>query len=647
MPDALSIVLMSPGIQGEHTLTTTEQALESLDLTFSQPHERQSHSKPVTASGQAHAVQHYTLKTLNLITEWMDRAWINPDTQVSKWKDSIHLREAREVDLSTHIERNEGARLLPKELIQSAASDEVLSEDQIFSLLGQTLRDSVNPWTRRFIDKLYTAPTTLSPALELFMGALNASATVSSSAPALCLAEEQTVERLARVLGWDSNKVDGLTMPGGSASNVLALQTALGNAFPSFKSSGMFGVASDLVTMHSRTGTAARPLLLTSEQSHYSLEKAALACGMGLNSVVKIKCDDKGRMDVADLRRVLQETATNLDGTRPDMLTGFPFFINATAGTTILGAFDNVTAIVSTCRTFEYRGPQDSEVSTIGSHPIWIHVDGSWGGPVMFSATYSHLLAGVSEVDSMTFNPHKILNITQQCSFALFRNGQSLGVNVTGAKYLFHGSDDGQPSRDFLRRNPGAKTMGCGRRADGFKFYIEWLRVGTTGFDAHLSRGISHAQRLIQLLEDHYSESLELSLATPSSPFLQVCVRPRISSFIRAKLDATLARGAEERHTTVTNLRYKLISHGTHTVHATLRASGKYQVDKAPVHYPEGCGYYIRIVTHPDVPFKVLKGLVDEVDTIGKAFFDQIRVMLTKDSESEQFLWQLISCVDT
>ena len=557
-------------------------------------------STPATSgpppSRAAEEVDHYTRRTLGLVTEWMSRGAADAEAPACRWESSEHLAKARKAGGAAAAE----------------TSTAPLAEDQLFAVLAQTLEDSVNPWTGRFLDKLYAAPTTLSPAIDLLLAALNASPAVSSAAPALCLAEEQTVARLAGLLGWDAGLSDGLTMPGGSASNVLAVQTALGNAFPSFKSGGILGVADDLSTLHGRRGRAARPLLLTSEQSHYSLEKAALACGMGLDSVVKVRCDDRGRMDMSDLQRILAETEANVDGSQPaGTLAGFPFFVNATSGTTILGAFDDLAAVVATCRRSPTR--------------IWVHADCSWGGPVMFSSISRHLMAGVEGVDSLTMNPHKILNITQQCSFALFRDGTSLGVNVTAAKYLFHGAqDDDKPSRAYLCRNPGAKTMGCARRADAFKFYVEWLRAGTSGLEAHLERGIDHARQVIQLLHDVYPASLELSAATPEPVFLQVCMRPRPPPSLLALLDPLLADMAADEQTTPTLLRYRLLSSAAQAVHATLRSVGKYQVDKAPVYYPRGSGYYIRLVTHPNTPFAVFKGLIAEVDGVGRAFFQQL-----------------------
>lgn len=51
----------------------------------------------------------------------------------------------------------------------------------------------------------------------------------------------------------------------------------------------------------------------------------------------------------------------------PSLTQGFvPFFVSATAGTTVYGAFDPLIAISDICR----------------KHGVWMHVDVSASGPV-------------------------------------------------------------------------------------------------------------------------------------------------------------------------------------------------------------------------------------------------------------------------
>lgn len=553
---------------------------------------------PDIKSQDARQVQAYTFKALELITRWIERGEKNPNEPVCKWVDSAHLRQARAA-----------ASAAASKQLQPNLNDIGVDDDAVFKFLEQTLQDSVNPWTRRFLDKLFTAPTTLSPALDMIIGALNVTAAVSSASPALCLAEEESVEALARVLGWDESICDGLTMPGGSASNVLAVQTALGNIFPSFKNDGVTGVSADLQAKR-RRGKAARPLLLTSAQSHYSYEKACLACGLGLSSVVKVPCDDAGRMNPLELSRILDEALTNLDGKIPGAVAGYPFLIGTTSGTTILGAFDDIQAAID-------------EVSKRQAHgKIWVHVDGSWGGPAIFSERSRRFFKGIEQADSFTINPHKVLNVTQQCSFAMFRDGAALAANVTDAKYLFHGTGASPPTREMLRRNPASKTMGCARRPDAFKFYVTWLRSGTQGFGAHVDHGVDHARRVVQMVRT--IETLELAHSMPDVEdlFLNVNFRPYPSDETNKSLMQRLQEPAKTVDVDVDALMDRLRSKATLYVHECLAREGRFLVDRAPLSGPYGSGYYSRLITHPNTSWSIFNAVVLEIDRLGRQFFD-------------------------
>ena len=84
-----------------------------------------------------------------------------------------------------------------------------------------------------------------------------------------------------------------------------------------------------------------------------------------------------------------------------------PFFVNATAGTTVLGSFDPLDAIADVC----------------AKHGLWLHVDGSWGGSVVFNAELkASRLKGVERADTVVITPHKMLGVPMTCSFLIGRD---------------------------------------------------------------------------------------------------------------------------------------------------------------------------------------------------------------------------------
>lgn len=78
--------------------------------------------------------------------------------------------------------------------------------------------------------------------------------------------------------------------------------------------------------------------------------KASHWLGIGTENVFKVKVDSKGCMEPLSLVASIQKSIN--DGKKP-------FFVNATAGTTVLGAFDPIEPIAEICKEFK----------------LWLHVD--------------------------------------------------------------------------------------------------------------------------------------------------------------------------------------------------------------------------------------------------------------------------------
>ena len=170
----------------------------------------------------------------------------------------------------------------------------------------------------------------------------------------------------------DIHDGDGIFCPGGSYANMLAMLCARDKFLPG---SGKVGLnPSDnpfaiirvtlyppvlwMCLMQKGLISYSGPELVsfTSAQSHYSIQRASAALGLGSENVVKVSCDQDGRMIPSELgksldvlfaevkkclylvtyffiyvfvlkaERLLKETIAN---------GKLPFFVNATAGTTV------------------------------------------------------------------------------------------------------------------------------------------------------------------------------------------------------------------------------------------------------------------------------------------------------------------------
>lgn len=92
--------------------------------------------------------------------------------------------------------------------------------------------------------------------------------------------------------------------------------------------------------------------------------------GLGSENVFKINTDAQGKMSIDHLEtEILRAKAES----------AVPFLVSATAGTTVLGAFDPINKIADLC----------------AKYGIWLHVDAAWGGGALMSAKYRCLLNGI------------------------------------------------------------------------------------------------------------------------------------------------------------------------------------------------------------------------------------------------------------
>ncbi|KID79703.1 L-aspartate decarboxylase [Metarhizium brunneum] len=368
----------------------------------------------------------------------------------------------------------------PSELVErlgfSLPQDNGQGKDGLMTTIQDVLRYSVNTWDQGFLDKLTASTNAVGVASELVLAALNTNVHVFRVSPSLTVVEKVTARTLASYFGFEGPHAGGITCQGGSASNLTSLVTARGVLYPDTRLLGCQG--------H-------RFAIFTSAHGHFSVEKAAVTCGMGASSVVCVPVDKAGRMMPAALRSLVLESQAQ---------GKTPLYVNATAGTTVLGAYDPLREIRAVCDEFG----------------MWLHVDGSWGGSVCFSAKQRHKLDGAELADSIAINPQKMLNVPMTCSFLLTGDVRRFhAANSLRAGYLFHGQESDDDVWDLADL-----TLQCGRRGDSLKLALAWVYYGSRGFEQGIDHAFDMAQRLATLVDG--SPGFEL-VSTNPPPCLQVC----------------------------------------------------------------------------------------------------------------------------
>ncbi|XP_067647232.1 cysteine sulfinic acid decarboxylase isoform X2 [Eurosta solidaginis] len=306
--------------------------------------------------------------------------------------------------------------------------------------------------------------------------ALNASAYTYEVAPVFTLMETEIIRTVCQLAGYAEG--DGIFAPGGSISNMYGLVLARYHRYPHIKTAGMYGM---------------RPLtLFTSEESHYSFVKAAHWLGLGADNCVHVKTNERGQMCPNDLEvKILQ---AQKDGSEP-------FFVNATAGSTVLGAFDDFNATADVCEKYG----------------LWLHVDACLGGAALLSYNNRHLLAGLERSNSFAWNPHKSVGAPLQCSLFLTRERDLLThCNSIQVNYLFQ-----QDKFYDVSYDTGNKSVQCGRKIDAFKFWLMLKARGYGSFGRLLDHAIDISKVLIKKIEQRGNEHFRLVL--DDFEYMNVC----------------------------------------------------------------------------------------------------------------------------
>lgn len=367
---------------------------------------------------------------------------------------------------------------------------------KLFEKIDQVLNYSVNTWNPGFLDKLYASNNPIGVVSDLILSVLNTNSHVYTVSPVLSVLENYIGRKYARLFFTNNQDTcGGLTFSGGSWSNITSLHTARAFKYPETKEKGNY----------------LKFAIYSSEHCHYSVVKAAILLGLGSDSVFKVPIDAKGALDVEALEEVIEQT-------KADGYT--PLYVNATAGTTVFGSYDPFEAIAAVAK----------------KHNVWFHIDGLWGGNVVFSLVHKRKLAGAELADSITVNPHKMLGTPTTCSFLLLPHVSTFQKAMSlSAPYLFHGrEDEGEENFDLADG-----TMGCGRRADSFKFYLTWLYYGLEGLATRVDHAFEIAKDFVTKISDDDRFELVLGSARDLPQCLQVCFYYRPHNFQGSNTEVT------------------------------------------------------------------------------------------------------------
>ena len=272
------------------------------------------------------------------------------------------------------------------------------------------------------------------------------------SSPALTEFEEVMTDWLRQLLGLPDT-FEGVIQDTASTSSLVALLCAR-------EKTSRYSLT--------RGGLQAEPAPLTvyvSEQSHSSIEKAALLAGFGRDNVRAVATDKDYALDVGALEAAVER----------DLAAGRkPCALVATTGTTATTAMDPVGEMARVAEKYD----------------MWLHVDGAMAGSAMLLPECRGLWAGVEHADSLVLNPHKWLGAVFDVSLFYVRDPEQLrGVMSTNPSYL-------QTAADGAVKNYRDWGIPLGRRFRALKLWLLLRSEGAEGLRARLRRDLGNAQWL-------------------------------------------------------------------------------------------------------------------------------------------------------
>jgi aromatic-L-amino-acid/L-tryptophan decarboxylase len=366
-----------------------------------------------------------------------------------------------------------------KEALPLAAPESGESMQEILGDLDRIIVPGVTHWNHPAFFA-YFASSGSSPGIlgEMLSAAFNVNAMLWRTSPSATELEEVTLNWLRQMMGLPDS-FSGVIYDTASISSLCAIAAAReAVAGLNVREEGLAGEGQ----------TPARLRLYASEQSHSSIDKAAITLGIGQRGVRKIATDGEYRMLPGELERAISEDREN--GWRP-------FCVVATVGTTSATSIDPVPRVADIC---EREG-------------LWLHVDAAYGGAAAIVPEMRWVLEGSDRADSLVVNPHKWLFVPVDLSALYCRRMDVLREAFSLVpEYLRTGVSEVQ---NFMDYGPQ-----LGRRFRAIKFWFVLRYFGSEGLAARIKHHIDLAREFADLVDN----SADFERLSPV-PLSTVCFR--------------------------------------------------------------------------------------------------------------------------
>lgn len=304
----------------------------------------------------------------------------NEAEPVIDWIDR-YLNNISEFPVKSRVAPGDIYRALPGQAPLHPESMQQIMED-----LDRIILPGMTHWQHPGFHAYFPANSSVESVLaESLTSAMAAQCMIWDTSPAAAELEQRMMEWLRDAMGIPEN-FEGVIQDTASTASLVALITAREVA-TNFRSN--------------EEGVPPNLRVYCSTETHSSIEKGVVVCGIGRKNLVKVGVDEQMRM----IPRELEERI------RGDLEAGFkPTAVVAAVGTTGTVAVDPLNEIGDICRKYG----------------LWLHVDAAYAGTALLLPEYQWMIRGIEKADSFVFNPHKWMFTNFDCSVYLVKDAATL-----------------------------------------------------------------------------------------------------------------------------------------------------------------------------------------------------------------------------
>ncbi len=349
-------------------------------------------------------------------------------------------------------------------------------EDVIKDIINEIAPRAVNVASPYFIGHMTSAIPFFMVHLKAITAALNQNVIKLETSKVLSILEKQILAKMHRMIFkfddhfyiehvQNTETSLGSFTTGGTTANLTALWVARNKSFPpkgnfeSIEKNGLF----EAMKAHDFE----RAVVLVSKRGHYSLRKAGGVLGLGSQNIIPIDVDEHRTIDIIKLKSKIKALQAG-EKTKIVAIIGI-------AGATETGIIDPLPELADICQ----------------SHGIHFHVDAAWGGPVLLSEKYCHLLEGIERADSVTIDCHKQFYMPMTSGMVYFKDPKAMD------QIVYHSSYVNRPGSVDL----GIKTLEGSREANSLILDSALKIMGSKGYALMIDHGIETARKFAKMIQ--------------------------------------------------------------------------------------------------------------------------------------------------